>query len=42
MNSSSMFAQGHTREAGGRMLAFNMGLLKLESAMNEVFLQTVG
>ena len=33
--------RGHTREAGGRMLAFNMGLLKLESAMNEVFLQAV-
>lgn len=33
--------QGHTREAGGRMLAFNMGLLKLESVMNEVFLQAV-
>lgn len=33
--------RGHTWEAGGRMLAFNMGLLKLESAMNEVFLQAV-
>lgn len=33
--------EGHTRESGARMLAFNVGLLKLESAMNEVFLHAV-
>lgn len=33
--------KGHSPEAGARMLAFNVALLKLESTMNEVFLHAV-
>ncbi|WP_297019316.1 hypothetical protein [uncultured Dialister sp.] len=33
---------GYSRQAGEKMLAFNMTLLKLESITNDVFLKTVG
>ena len=32
---------GYTQEAAGKMLHFNMGLLKIESALNEIFLNTM-
>lgn len=32
---------GYTQESAGKMLNFNIGLLKIESAMNEIFLNTM-
>lgn len=32
---------GYTQEAGAKMLAFNMGLLKSENVLNELFLHTI-
>ena len=41
-NFQGMFVPGgYTQEAGKKMLAFNMGLLKSENLLNELFLRTV-